>query len=524
MSRRSIAGAKLGGRTMRTLVLTAAVIAAVGVASALANAPNPNTDIVATGVLNANGSVTVHVSGTWSWPGQNCAGRYGEGWAVDWWGISASQTPSPSFSLTNATEVNPPGTTTTGTISPFGAIQIHGTNGAPNTFFHVPQYYAGETINSASTCTDTGSGSTAASNGSWSAQATYPSQADLPAQLCVNMYDEHGSEGKISNSANDFSPSKDNDNSIQTNHFSPSGGSCATISIVTQTIAGHIYLCKEGKPTATEVPGGSLAATGPQTIAAQPNPLGPTKVAAGTYTMTETNPAGFKLASACGTTSSTQSVVVPSGGAGVGIFYVIPIPSYQAFVGYADTFRPPAGSTGTPSPWQGSPNVTFIGCNPSFLHPGGDQCPQTGNFGVFPNRDYVDGGAIRFDNPTGAAPLTVSNMTVQINGPLNSPTCTFNPWPGLNVTVSPGQTLILSETGVTTKSACTPNGENFDTSEVNQTTCANDGYIPVITVTLNGTVTTFRDTNQILNTGGFDHGDCGLAQNEEHAWSSISPG
>lgn len=171
--------------------------------------------------VNGDGSVTVNLSGTWTWAGQKCAGRWGEGWAVDWFGISTSSTPSPSFAVTNATEVVfPPGTsTTTGTVTPVGAIPIKG-----GTFFHVGQYYAGEIINSPSTCIDTSTGST----GSWSASATYPSASDIPAQLCVNMYDEHGSEGKQSTNATDFSPSKDGDNSIQTNAFVPSGGSCVS--------------------------------------------------------------------------------------------------------------------------------------------------------------------------------------------------------------------------------------------------------------------------------------------------------
>jgi hypothetical protein len=295
---------------------------------ALANAPNPDPDTVANAVVNSNGTVTVTLSGTWSWPGQNCAGRYGEGWAVDWWGISTSQTPSPSFSLTNASEVLGPNNDTTGTISPVGAIPIKGQNGGPTMYFHVGQYYAGEVVNSASTCTDTGSGPNAGSTGSWSATATYPSKADVPAQLCVNMYDPHGQEGKPSNSPNDYSPSKDNDNSIQTNNFNPSGGACATPTFpVTQTIVGHIYLCTGGSngATTTEVPGGKLAVTqgGTTTIPATANPLGPTQVPAGTYTMTATViPTGYHLAKDCGSQANTQTVTVPSGGQGVGIFYV----------------------------------------------------------------------------------------------------------------------------------------------------------------------------------------------------------
>jgi hypothetical protein len=77
--------------------------------------------------------------------------------------------------------------------------------------------------------------------------------------------------------------------------------------------------------TTTEVPGGSLSATGPQMVSG-PNPLGPVPVKAGMYTMTETSPSGYQLAVDCGTTSNTQPVTVPSGGAGVGIFYVEAIP------------------------------------------------------------------------------------------------------------------------------------------------------------------------------------------------------
>src|SRR5579872_840398 len=79
----------------------------IGVASA--NAANPNPDTVGAATLNADGTVTAQLSGTWSWPGQLCEGRYGEGYAVDWWGVSASQTPSNPFSLTDATEVSTPG-------------------------------------------------------------------------------------------------------------------------------------------------------------------------------------------------------------------------------------------------------------------------------------------------------------------------------------------------------------------------------------------------------------------------------
>ena len=122
-------------------------------------------------------------NGTWTWASQStCTGRYGEGWAVDWWGISTSNPPSPNFSLSNATEVTSPGTTTTGPVSATGSIGLPGSK-----FFHVGDNLAGEVVNATSGCTVTAGVSPACG---WRS-ATYPSAADVPAQLCVNMYDLH---------------------------------------------------------------------------------------------------------------------------------------------------------------------------------------------------------------------------------------------------------------------------------------------------------------------------------------------
>ena len=115
----------------------------------------------------------------------------------------------------------------------------------------------------------------------------------------------------------------------------PSGGAGVGIfyvAPVTQTIAGHIYLCNNANPTTTEQSGGTLGASGATPVSATPNPLAPTQVGAGAYTMTATAPPGYQLVgcggsstpSASGSTA-TESVTVPSGGAGVGIFYVAPV-------------------------------------------------------------------------------------------------------------------------------------------------------------------------------------------------------
>jgi hypothetical protein len=98
---------------------------------------------------------------------------------------------------------------------------------------------------------------------------------------------------------------------------------------IVQTIAGHIYLCNSAQPTATEVPGGTLASTGPQTLGSSPNPLPSTEVAPGGYVTTATPPPNYVLVACGGTsvpasggTAATEGVTVPAGGSGVGIFYV----------------------------------------------------------------------------------------------------------------------------------------------------------------------------------------------------------
>jgi len=124
----------------------------------------------------------------------------------------------------------------------------------------------------------------------------------------------------------------------------------------TQTLSGHIYLCPGGtSQTTTEVPGGTLAATGPQTVASIPNPLSPTTVAAGQYTMNATPPSGYQLVT-CGGSSSvasgghsaTEAVTVPVGGTGNGIFYVMAIP--QAAVSGASGAAPTAAQAAPPAP------------------------------------------------------------------------------------------------------------------------------------------------------------------------------
>jgi hypothetical protein len=111
------------------------------------------------------------------------------------------------------------------------------------------------------------------------------------------------------------------------------------------TIAGDIYLCTVSGGTTTEVPGGTLAVAGPKDLPTQPNPLAPTPVPDGTYTMTATTPPGYVLVGCGGSATvaasgATATEVVTAelgdtglgtnaprtvnGAVGVGIFYVTP--------------------------------------------------------------------------------------------------------------------------------------------------------------------------------------------------------
>jgi hypothetical protein len=162
----------------------------------------------------------------------------------------------------------------------------------------------------------------------------------------------------------------------------------------TQTIAGDIFLCTNGDPTTTEVTGGTLAATGPQTVASQANPLASTSVADGGYTMTAGAPDGFDLV-VCGGTATigvdgqtaSESVTVPSGGAGVGLFYVSAPPDQSG--GSSTPQTPVPGATASANaptdPADPGPAVT-AGDNPPVapLPTAGSQLAFTGMDPVTP--------------------------------------------------------------------------------------------------------------------------------------------
>lgn len=184
-------------------------------------------------------------------------------------------------------------------------------------------------------------------------------------------------------------------------------------------------------------------------------------------------------------------------------------PVANIYLGYADSFRETPGAI-NPSPWQGSSNVIFVGCNMNSP----TTCPTDSS-----GTPLYDAGAIRIDNVS-TSPITVNGASV------TEGSCTLDPWGTLDETVPAGDTLILTQTGGTPP--CGNNAVvgqyNFDTSEYPTQTCTQDGVIPQVSITINGTTTTYEDTNQVLNTGGYDKGDgsCPTYTNETEDWTPLA--
>ncbi|MCB1036447.1 MAG: hypothetical protein KDD47_21655, partial [Acidobacteria bacterium] len=135
-------------------------------------------------------------------------------------------------------------------------------------------------------------------------------------------------------------------------------------------------------------------------------------------------------------------------------------------VGFADST---SASADFPTPWQGSPNVVFVGAGAP-----------------------MDAGAIRLDNLSGA-PLTVDSVEVD----LQRSNAVFSLWPAF--TIPAGGSAVLTQTAP----------GNFDTSAFPLVACGEvlppgESRIPRITLTAGGGTVTLLDTAHVLDTGGFD--------------------
>ena len=170
------------------------------------------------------------------------------------------------------------------------------------------------------------------------------------------------------------------------------------------------------------------------------------------------------------------------------------------FVGYADTLR--GASAQFPTPWEGSPGVTYEGCSPSA------SCS-------------FDAGAVRVENGTDAS-QTITDVKVNVD------TCAFDLW-SFPVTLAPGHDLIVTQTADGASDAC-PGDGTMDTSDVgpggvawDDGNCNPDGILPTVDVTVAGVgTTTSTDSGQVLNTGGVDGFYCStVSSNESQSWTPI---
>jgi hypothetical protein len=169
--------------------------------------------------------------------------------------------------------------------------------------------------------------------------------------------------------------------------------------------------------------------------------------------------------------------------------------SVQVFVGYADNVR--ANPNNFPTPWKGSPGVTFAGCQ--------------GSCGF-------DGGTVRFVNNS-PVPVTLDSVSVKLS------TCTFAMWPPGTV-LEPGKQLIIAQNTSGAASGCDNARGYFDTSDIGPngsswSTCAQSGVVPEVDASINGTANVFTDAGKVLNTGGIDLAACPSGTNESTQWTLV---
>jgi hypothetical protein len=211
-----------------------------------------------------------------------------------------------------------------------------------------------------------------------------------------------------------------------------------------------------------------------------------------------TDPTQITATLPSGAASGPISVTTPSGSNTTrGSFTVEPV-MFRVFVGYYDTHHN-NNPQPKPDPWQGSPNVVFIGTPDS-------------------SRGGWDTSAVRIDN-LGSTPLRDAAVTVDIGSH------SFALWG--ETTIPAHQSLILAQTKF----------ENFDGSDTNPEGCSGPdtpgctssaaSTIPVVHVTINGTTSDIRDVAQILNTHGVDGagspptGSTTIRNDESEAWQQL---
>ncbi len=169
----------------------------------------------------------------------------------------------------------------------------------------------------------------------------------------------------------------------------------------------------------------------------------------------------------------------------------------NVYVGYADTKR--ATPNHFPTPW--APSVKVYGTKCSAKQP-------------------CDTSTLRFVNNSKKT-VTVKSVVVKFS------TCAFNSWPH-NLRIRPGKQIVLSSEGHRGMTGCSKKIDGFDGSEIGphgkywNGHCNNSHVVPQVFLTTSGGKSKFRDTAQVLNSGGFDKAKCGKKKrNESSQWSLI---
>lgn len=177
-------------------------------------------------------------------------------------------------------------------------------------------------------------------------------------------------------------------------------------------------------------------------------------------------------------------------------------PGLAVSVGYAETkSNNPPQPGAFPSPWSGSPNITFLG----GTVPGQTAC------GTIPA--CYDTGAILIHN-NGSAAITINGVSVDVHSVIPGGKL-YNLWG--TFTVPAGQGVILAENPPTTNSL----SDNFDTSATPNNNCTPISIAPTVSLTIGSATTTLVDTAHILDTGGIDSDSCGTHPNESTQWQSL---
>jgi hypothetical protein len=131
-----------------------------------------------------------------------------------------------------------------------------------------------------------------------------------------------------------------------------------------------------------------------------------------------------------------------------------------------------------------------------------------------------DNGTIRLVN-NGKDAVTVKSVVVKFS------TCTFNSWPH-NLKIRPGKQIVLSNEGSRGMKGCSKHVNGFDGSEIGphgkywNGKCTQSHVIPQVIITTGAGKSKFRDTAQVLNSGGIDRAKCSKTKrNESTQWSLI---